>query len=52
MFIKKPEKMSNGKNTGPMSPIVAFRLGVAIAKNDPKPTAVLAATTTIAVIEK
>jgi hypothetical protein len=52
LLIKNPENISNGKNTGPMSPIVAFRLGVAIAKNDPKPTAVLAATTTIAVMEK
>ncbi len=44
--------MRSGKKVGPMSPIVASKFGVEMAKNEPKPTAVLAATTMIAVIEK
>lgn len=34
-LIRKPEKINNGKNVGPIRPIVAFIFGVTTAKNVP-----------------
>lgn len=42
-LIKKPEKMSIGKNVGPIRPMVASKFGVITAKNVPNPTAVFEA---------